>query len=159
MNPKIKLSFALFVVSFSFFSGSTLIADAVPFCHAKGGSGGYTLLDTSDPGFDNGHGNHPNDLSGDQCVSAYCGEGFEIVNNQCTPICIGDQTLVDGMCVDPQCIGDQTLVDGMCVDPQCIGDQTLVDGMCVEVPLECDPGFVLVDNQCVRICSSRQSMC
>jgi len=123
MNHKIKLFIVLFVISFSFLSSSILVAHAVPFCHAKGGpNGGYNLLDTSNPGFDNGHNSHPNDLEGDACVLAFCDEGFELIEDQCVAI-----------------------------PPVCDEGFELIEDQCVAIPPVCDEGFELIEDQCVAI--------
>ena len=45
--------------------------------------------------------------------------------------CIGDQELVEGVCVDPECIGNQTLVSGVCINPTCLDGQILIEGLCI----------------------------
>ncbi|MDH3610289.1 MAG: PQQ-dependent sugar dehydrogenase [Nitrosopumilus sp.] len=76
-----------------------------------------------------------------------------VIDGVCVdPICIGNQTLIDHVCVDPTCVGQQTVIDGVCVDPTCIGDQTVVDGICVDPTCVGDQTLengVCVDPICV----------
>ena len=93
-----KFALVLFVVSTAYFSGATLPADAEIFCHEKG-NGDFRLLDTSDPGFDNGHLNHDNDLLGQECIDVVCeGPGFvKIIDDVCiSEISIDNVTLAEG---------------------------------------------------------------
>jgi hypothetical protein len=98
-NHKLQLTFTLFVISFIFFSGSTLPADAEIFCHAAGGS--YNTLDTGIAGFDNHLLHHSDDKFGQECLLALCPEGqiFSEAENQCVPlptISINDVSQVEG---------------------------------------------------------------
>jgi len=102
INHKIKLAFALFVVSTAYFSGASLqaYAETVPFCHVVP-NGNIILLQTDENGKINGHDgpSHSNDTVGDECVVAFCGEGFELVDGECIPfpeISIDNVTELEG---------------------------------------------------------------
>ena len=73
-----------------------------------------------------------NTASGDGCSDICQEESGWTCTDEPSVCCIGDQTVVDGVCTDPECIGDQTVVDGVCVDPTCEGDQAVIDGICVD---------------------------
>jgi len=90
INHKIKLTFALFVVSTAYFSGESLPADATPFCHELG-NGSFNLLNTNDNGFNNGHLNHENDLLGQDCLEALCPDGQ--IFDESTDMCVALPTI------------------------------------------------------------------
>jgi len=79
------------------------------------------------------------------------------VEKQTDPVCLIDQTLINGECVDnntdPVCLVDQTLIAGECIDnlPTCSINETLVNGECVLNAPVCDTGYELIDNACVLI--------
>jgi len=100
IKHKIKLAIAFFVVSTAYFSGATLPADAIPFCHELG-NGSFILLDTNDNGFSNGHFNDTNDLLGQDCLVALCpvGQIFDVATDMCVAlptISINDVSQVEG---------------------------------------------------------------
>jgi len=148
-NNTIKLTLSLFIVSFSFFSGLTTVADAIPFCHAKG-NGNFTLLDTSDSGFNNGHFGHPNDLLGWDCVIAVCGDGYDVVDGVCVEIvCPDGQVLNVNTCEDIVCPDGQVLNVNTCEDIICPDGQTLNVNTCEDII--CPDGQTLNVNTCEDI--------
>ncbi|MDH3610288.1 MAG: PQQ-dependent sugar dehydrogenase [Nitrosopumilus sp.] len=76
--------------------------------------------------------------SGDGCSDVFQEESGWTCTGEPSVCCIGDQTVVDGVCTDPECVGDQTVVDGVCVDPTCEGDQAVIDGLCIVPPVITD---------------------
>jgi len=107
-------------------------------------------------------------FNGERCVfpsSAVCPEGFRPEGNICVgknkPDCPGNLIYEDGQCVrsePPNCppnseFNKETHQCEGFLDPVCKSPLVPRNGTCTTGPL-CNPGYTLVDNQCVMIVSS-----